>query len=231
MNDETIKQSAEAAKEMSIAAQKGIDLTNKFGSFIGKFVAAPLEEASGHITDKIKYLRWENRLALMVKAEKRLQELNINTFRQIPLKIALPLIENASLEDDDSLQQLWANLLVNYSNGDSGIDLSFAYIDLLKNISPLEVKILKEIYLIKDTDSIHKSIKTKNLPTSAEYVTGLEKLTEEVFEIQPNIQLALDNLHRLDLISLSMTWGGGRSYTSLNQTYLGSRFVNACSAL
>ncbi|MCI5211443.1 MAG: hypothetical protein D3910_22270, partial [Candidatus Electrothrix sp. ATG2] len=35
-----------------------------------------------------------------------------NNHRTVPPKIAFPVIENASLKEDDFLQDLWANLLV-----------------------------------------------------------------------------------------------------------------------
>ena len=63
----------------------------------------------------------------MQRADAMLESIGLNgPNRAIPLKIAIPLFQAASLEDDDYLQDLWAKLLVNGGNAESGIDIKRA---------------------------------------------------------------------------------------------------------
>lgn len=222
MNDETIK-------EIAATAGKGIEASQQMGTFIGRFVSGPMEQISGIWEDKLKYRRWENQLALMIKAQKKLQDLAIAPNRPIPMKAAIPLLEYASVEDDDSLQELWGNLLVNFSNAQSGVSLELAYVEILKSISPLEARILQVVYSLPLEKSMHNRVSTYKLPESAH--TFPEKMTEKDETPEPamNICLALANLDRLGCLNLGRTWGGGQSFTHINTTHLGHHFVQACT--
>ncbi len=50
----------------------------------------------------------------MLQKVENIVNLNNITIRRLPIKVLLPLLENASLEEDNDLQERWANLLVNY---------------------------------------------------------------------------------------------------------------------
>lgn len=49
------------------------------------------------------------------------------------------------MEEDDTLQEMWARLLVNAAT-DSGIELKRVYIDILERLSSFEARILDRIY-------------------------------------------------------------------------------------
>ena len=56
------------------------------------------------------------------------------------------MMENASLEDDDNLQTLWARLMANAMDPKSHVSLQMSFIDILKNLTILDAKILHTIY-------------------------------------------------------------------------------------
>lgn len=226
VDNETIKATAESVTEVAKTAQKTLETTNKLGGFIAKFISSPLEQVSGIVTDKLRFYRWENQLKLMENAEKLLKERG-NPDRLISLKLAVPLLENASMEDEASLQKLWANLLVNFSIQSSRVDHSLSFIDLLKSIGPLEAKILKEVYSIPFDP--HRGIVTRNLPETVYRLTKEEKPQETDFILTEEIEFALNNLDRLGCINLAGTWGGGRTPNQINQTLYGKKFFEACS--
>ena len=139
-----IEETAKATQEIAKTASKALDKADKAGTFIAKYIDAPLVQAVGIFEDKLKYRRWENQLTLMKKADDKIKELGyINPPRELSLKLGLPLIEAASLEDDDKLQDLWANLLV---NGTTNFSLERSYISVLEQLSPVEAQILIKIY-------------------------------------------------------------------------------------
>ncbi|MBK8070910.1 MAG: DUF4393 domain-containing protein [Ramlibacter sp.] len=226
--NESVIESAKAAQEIAKTTGKAIDATREAGSFIAKFVAGPIEEGMGIFEDKLKYMRWERQVRLMQRASELLRRLGIDRpTKPVPLKVALPLLEAASLEDDDFLQDRWVALLVNAGNAASGIEIKRVYISILEQLSALEVKILDAIYALPFPESRQGGIVTTNLPESAHIETKDEQ-DDKRDEPQDEIKLALANLERVGCLRLGLTWGGGGSFRRINPTILGLRFVQAC---
>jgi len=227
MNDE-IKESAKAVQEVAKTAGKAIDLSEKFGQFISQYVGASLSASFGIFEDKLKYMRWERQIRLMQRANDfLLKEGFAQPNQEIPLKFAVPLLEAASLEDDDYLQDLWAKLIVNSAIETSGITINRTFIDILERLSPMEAKILNVVYEIPYEDMHHHGVDTRNLPRSA--VSFPEKSAQiERMEPPEEVKLALANLDRLGCISVSRSMGGGQLFGGLNPTLLGKRFFEAC---
>ncbi|MDP4210964.1 MAG: Abi-alpha family protein [Bacteroidota bacterium] len=94
----------------STAVEKGFDLIK---DFLGKIIGPPIEEVGLLLADNIRIFRFRNQINLLKKAEKIAKEKKID-IKKVSLKILVPLLENASLEENDDLQDRWANLLVNY---------------------------------------------------------------------------------------------------------------------
>jgi hypothetical protein len=63
----------------------------------------------------------------------------------VPLKTLLPLLEYASLEQEDDLQEKWAALLANASASGPILVLP-GFSDILKQLSPQEARLLDGIY-------------------------------------------------------------------------------------
>lgn len=225
---DTIKESAKAAQELAKTTGQVIGAGEKLGRFVAKFIKGPLEQASGIIEDKLKYMRWERQVRLMMRADEFMKEVGMkNPTRAIPLKFAIPLFQAASIEENDDLQDLYAKLLVNAADAQSSVDLKRTYIDILERINPLEAQILDTIYSLPYEDSRHKALLTKNLPGQTDLVPDDPKLERE--NPSPAIQLALANLDLLGCISITKSWGGGQIMSSVNQTLLGKSFVEACT--
>jgi hypothetical protein len=224
-----IEETAKAAQEIAKTTGKAIEAGEKFGRFISKYIGGPLEQSIGIFEDKLKYMRWERQLRLMQRANELLATLGISgPTRQIPAKLAIPLLQAASLEDDDYLQDMWAKLLVNAADSNSGIDLKRTYIDILERLTPLEAKILEKLYEIPFDETQHNGIRTDGLPN--EVNAGKEDDTRKNWE-EPSdeVKLALISLAHVGCISPVRTWGGGELFSSVNPTLLGKYFVDACS--
>jgi hypothetical protein len=148
--------------------------------------------------------------------------------RAIPMKLAIPLFQAASLEDDDYLQDLWASLLVNAANAASGVDLKRAYIEILEQMTPTEVKILEVIYSLPFDETLHHGVTTADLPDAASVAGDTEKI-EQPSGPSDEVKLALANLDRLGCVTFLKSWGGGELYATVNPNFLGKSFVNACT--
>jgi hypothetical protein len=99
------------------------------------------------LNDRLQFMRWERKLRLAERGRELLRERGIEgPLRPVPYKLALPIIEHASLEDNDELQDLWANLLT------SAVDPKFeglirsAYVDIIKQLEVVDVHILDAVY-------------------------------------------------------------------------------------
>ena len=226
--DDPVSETAKAVQEVAKTTSKAIDAGEKFGSFISRYVAGSIEQGMGIFEDKLKYMRWERQVRLMQRAEQLLLEAGLNRpTRAIPLKLAVPLLEAASLEDDDYLQDLWARLLVNAANGHSHMTLQRAYISVLDQITAFEAAILQKIYALPYEQMRHEGVEVGKLPS--EVSVGKDENIEALLEPSEEVMLALANLARLGCIVIQKSWGGGELFKKVNPTLLGKSFVEACT--
>ena len=229
LNSKAIIESAKAAQEVAKTGGKAIDTAEQFGKFISSYVAGPLEQAVGIVEDKLRYMRWERQIRLMEQANQIMAKLGVDApNKPIPLKLAIPLFEAASLEDNDYLQDMWAKLLVNASISEREIELRRAHIDILERLSPVEALILEKIYAIPADELVRNAVITGHLPES---VTVEEEDTPEKNLIAPSeeVVMALANLARLGCLTLPTTWNGGEIFTSVYPTVIGRSLFEACS--
>jgi hypothetical protein len=121
--------SANASKQ---AIQAGRDL--------GRFISGPAGEVVGMLWDHLKVIRFERQVRLAERVRLFLSNRGMNgPTRSVPLKIGLPLLDYATLEEDDDLQDIWATLLVNGGDIDSGIEMRRAFVSVLAEMTALDV--------------------------------------------------------------------------------------------
>ena len=101
----------------STAIEKGIDVVK---DFVDKLITPPVEEFGLLLKDKVKSWRFSNQVNILLKAKKICEDKNIN-IKSISLKLLCPLLENASLEENDELQDKWAILLSNLVDSEQNI--------------------------------------------------------------------------------------------------------------
>jgi hypothetical protein len=227
--DDPISETAKATQEIAKTTSKVIDTVEKFGEFISKYVHGSIQEGMGIFEDKLKYMRWERQMRFMQRAQELSNKLGLtNPLRPIPLNLALPLLQAASMEEDDYLQDLWARLLVNGSNSNSGTTLTRAYISILEQLTPFEARLLHKIYSLPYSETQHKGVDTGKLPD--EVSIGKDDGKEnELVDPPENVKLGLANLARVGCIVIQKSWGGGEIFKQINPTLLGKTFIEACS--
>jgi hypothetical protein len=231
MNDpEVLKEAANAVQEVAKTSSKVVDAAQTFGSFVARFIGGPLEQGSGIVEDNLKYRRWENQLKLRVKAEKHLKSIGLSVpTRLMPLKIGIPFFQAASLEEDDSLQDLWAALLVNGANAESGIEIKRAYIQVLESISPLDARILLAIYTSPTFEhAAYDGFWTRGLPDEAIPAPTLSTEGRQD-QISEEIKLSLISLNQLDCVRTEEAFYGGQLFFKVHRTAFGQFFFDACT--
>lgn len=225
---------AKAAKAVAETAGKAVDGAREFGGFISKYIKESLEQGVGIFADKLRYMRWERQHRLMQRADYFLKELGIEApTRPVAMKIAIPLFQGASLEEDNELQDRWAKLLVNAADEKSGVNVARIYITILEHLSPYEALLLDKIYSVPK-EQIPDGMWTMKLPNEIIYEApegeGMKQheIIYQAPEAHEELEIALANLDQLGLITGYMTWDRTQMLRCISQTVLGHSFVNAC---
>ena len=228
--DIPIEAIAKATEEVAKTTGKGIDLVQSSGGFLAEFIREPLAEWIGIQTDNLKARRIENRIDLQLRVQAKYEAAAITNYRQIPFSIGVPLLEAATLEESPELRDLWANLIVNFSNQDSKIGIEKSFVSVLRDLSPLDVRILEKIYSMPEVEK--HCVLTEHLPDYAEF--GLprppgEKLTQRALPTA-DVQLSITNLFRLQCLQTAKYMGGPDVLNTVYTTTFGHALFEACTS-
>jgi hypothetical protein len=231
LGSEEAKAAAEAGKavqEIAKTADSYEDLVKQFGEFLGRIIGPPAIQASGLIADSIH----DRRAILGVKRQARFEEIlkerKIRTVRQLPLATAYPLLEYSTLEEDDTLGEMFSNLLVSYVDGDQTVYVPKLFIETLKNLSPVEATLLQKMNSAPENAlSESKMMYTAMLPAS--YMSAPRSDDKDPQEPDSTTMLALSSLQQLGCIEGGMTWGGYTVLVQARVTDYGVAFMAACA--
>lgn len=173
---------AEIANGIGIASEKALD-------FVEKLIAGPLMEGTGIFTDKVNFWRFKNRINIILKARDFLKNKGIEVPKKIPIKDLTTLLEYASFEEEEIMQDSWAKLLANTLDPKNQFNACHIFSQLLNQLSVNEFYLLNFIYAkcflmsSEDRPYFEKSELVRN--SSTDYQTTI---------------LLIDNLLRLRLI-------------------------------
>lgn len=145
--------------------------------FLAKLLGPAADQIGGLISDPIA--EWRETIAK--RRAERLARIARITASQIdaagvepiliPDYIALPLIEKATLIDDEALQQMWGSLLATASNPKTSSDVSHLFPNMLANLSPRQARFLDVLF----NASVH-SIMVRIRPTPATVIASHSRL-------------------------------------------------------
>lgn len=183
--------------------------------FIGTIVGSPAHEAGAWLADSIRYKRWKSQVKIMTKAQRHLQNTGIDA-QTVDLTVLVPLLEAASLTEDEEMQDRWASLLANAASGDDAV--SPAYPSILSQLAPRDARVLNAIY-----EDVGRSYRDKP--------AAIQKVADGVGVIGEWAELAVENLQRLRLIKLSNLLSPGGTQETFDEGYLtalGYDFVFHC---
>lgn len=154
----------------SSTVEKSLELAK---DFLQKLVGPSVDELGLLFADNVKLWRLKNQITNLNKVERLVQKGNVD-IKKINLKILVPYLEGVSLEDDDDLQNLWANLFTNYIDTQKNLTLN-VYPNILKQLSTNEVSILK--FMLLNGNSIAIGFrKSKDITFNDEEIANLERL-------------------------------------------------------
>ena len=150
------------------AFEQGLELVK---GFLDKLVGPSIEEVGLLLSDNIKLWRLKNQIKILNKAKKIVENNNLS-IKNISLKVLVPLLEYSSLENDESLQDKWSNLLVNIADESSKITTNI-YPFILSQLSSIEAKALLDFYKEK---KIHYEDLYRKFYITDEQISNLVRL-------------------------------------------------------
>ena len=224
---------AKAVQSVADFGTESVKASQKVGGFFAKVFKEPAQEVSGLITDKLRFVRWKRLLQMSDDVNKILEGKGIDETRGVPPKIALPIFEDSSLEDDSDLRSLWNHLLANAMNPEFNDEIRYGFIEIIKNITGREALILKLFY---------KSLSAQGKLTKLEEVTNYsidkEQLCKKLEMSLVDYSISAYNLIRTQciapaIIKGAMSFGDHQATVykgidAITITPLGVKFVEAC---
>jgi len=229
-----IDEVARATQELAKLGAKGLDTAEKAGTFFAKVFKEPITEVSGMMTDKLRFIRWSRLVEMSEQVNEILTQKGIDETRAVPPKIALPIFEEATLEDEPALRDLWNRLLANAMDPSFNDEVRYGFIDMIKGITGREVQILSSFYnKLCQVDGLRPLSEVSNYSLTKEQVIQDLNLSTDDYAISVN------NLMRMQLLAPAVLIDNGvmigpepmTLYKGINQitlTPLGVKFVEAC---
>lgn len=183
--------------------------------FVNQITGQPINEISSLMADTVKYWRFKNQLKILQKAKKDLESARLNP-KQVPMKFLVPFLEGCSLEDEGSMQDRWCALLSNAINPQNENIILPSYIEILKQLSPREAKMLDVIFDTYGNDefSIDELFFYENIIDNCKiqdddnYIKNKYRHFNKIKELELNnkeIRIYIDNFIRLGLLKYNIT--------------------------
>ena len=186
-----MEEESKAIQEVAKTTGKALEVTEKVGGFLCKVLGDSFQEMGGAFHDWTKFYRYKNLLKIHDKVEaiqKERQSKGKTT--PIPPRYAIPLIQSATQEDDESIQDLWAGLIANAIDPEKRLNVQKIYIDILSALEPIDTKVLKFLYSQGSIFPSRKNVRK----------IDLYQLSKEIQVPLSEIEISTQNLFRLGCI-------------------------------
>jgi len=129
-----------------------MDLVGRAGTFLNG-VFSPAAQELGHLFgEQMRFWRFRNGVRILEKAQALVEErgLKPEQIRALGFGEGLLLLETASLEEDDTVQAMWARLVANAVDPNCACKPEKVYVELLKSLSSKEVTFLDLLWKIEE---------------------------------------------------------------------------------
>ena len=145
MGDESepITAVAKAVEETAKTGRALVEAGSDLASFVGKALGTVPEDTVGLLGgDHLRELRIRNLDKISRKTEEILRERGVEDPESIGPIALLPALEAASEETDETLQDMWANLLANAMDPNKDTSLQRVFIETLTQFEPIDALVL-----------------------------------------------------------------------------------------
>src|SRR4051812_31226521 len=131
MSDELVATGG-AVQELEAAARE-------FAEAVGR--SGPIQEFVAWITDEIRYRREPRKAKLLLRAAESIRTSGLPV-SAVNDRLLRTVLEEGALEDDEDMQDRWANLLANAA---TGMSIPPSFPEILRQLEPVEARLLETI--------------------------------------------------------------------------------------
>lgn len=192
-----------------------VDITPELSRFMGTIAGTTVFELGELSAAEIRFWRFKRSVRHAQKAKAILDDAGISP-QAVPFRTLVPLIESASLEEDDDLTDRWAALLANAAGGTVGVPPSFP--SVLRELEPVEAMMLDYVY---DGVMIAAPELRRTVAIGRQGLMHAFEMTEE------QVIYHTDNLFRLRLVGPGSDHVGEET-RRVTLSEFGRAFVRAC---
>jgi hypothetical protein len=229
-----VEEIAKAVQKASDLGVKALETGAKVGGFFAQVFKEPITEVAGILTDRLKFARWKRLVEMQSQVNEILSSKKISDTRSVPPKFALPLLEEASLEDDATLQQLWSHLLANAMDPKFAGDLRVGFVEMIKGLTAQDARILAFFYGVLKSEN-----RLAPLEGVIQYTLKKEQIMQALAISEADYQVSAFNLMRIQCIAPAVLKTTGISFgdeattiykgiDAVTLTPLGVKFAQAC---
>jgi len=126
--------SAKAIEELEPAVQAFAEATGALG---------PVRELAAWATDLIRYRRAPYQAKLLMRAAEKIKASGLPP-SAVEDRLLRAVLEDGAMEDDEGMQERWANLLANASTGSANVRAAFPR--MLSELDPADALLLDTVY-------------------------------------------------------------------------------------
>jgi hypothetical protein len=169
----------------------------KFTDVIKAMLGPATAEIAERFRDQVRLYRYGRQLECLKKAEKMAKDAGF-TPKAVPIKLLFPLLEGASLEENDDLHTMWASLLANASKPDHELRVRPGFLASLRQMAPDEARLLEWIQEHEEEWPHDSALKWHTAQSELGFTT--KKETETAIRIDCRMATCLDGLEAQQLI-------------------------------
>lgn len=205
--------------KVNITSTLGEKVVDSATGFLSSIVKPAAQELGLLLKDHVTLWRFNNQVRILNKAKAACEKNNISP-KSISPKLLVPLLENASLEDNEILQDKWANLLANLVDSKQNIE-NHVFPYLLSQLSIQEFECLEEA-LIRESKALTKlNAKIEKIKST---MTPVE--LEKIDELMPHASNAIKVDQMLEgLMHLGVQFHN--KWLSIDDTFLQIKYLKA----
>jgi Abortive infection alpha len=198
-----------------------MDGLKPFGELIQKFVGPAIEQCGLALGDSVAEWRVSRAIRLWTRVEDNCKSAGIDP-QTIKFPLFKEMVERASVEDDDELQDRWANLLSNAADPRRDTEVLPAFPDILRQLSTQEANFLDELFEVSTNQNRFASGPVEIAPVLFENLRRLGLVVREHERTVPTAAM-------LDARALTISMGQTPQELCF-LSKLGTAFVTACRA-
>lgn len=158
--------------------------------FLNKLLGPASEEVGLLLGERARTFRLRNMLKTLGKTQEMLKNASIEP-KSVELRVLIPLLDGASLEDNESLSVKWASLLANATISGQAANIAQIFSNILSQLSPADALILDNMKL--------QSFSFGTSGEATEPFSFRGQIMESVSLKDEEYAFSIDNLRRLGL--------------------------------